>query len=821
MRDLRFAIRSLAATPIVTGVVVMSLALGIGANTAIFSLVNALVLRALPVREPGGLFLLTTATASSPSQFSYATFTQVRDHVDTVDGALGYTDCCGKSIIGGRGGNEMVDRQFVTGEFFQTLGVSAYRGRLLTPADDTLSPPEGPVAVVSYPYWRDHLGAREGAVGTPLTLDGTLVTLVGVTPREFFGVDVGRSFDVIAPFHLAPRLTSTPFNDDTAWLNILVRGRRGINAGAMTAALRAAQPQIRAAAMPKQLPSPMFLHDAFTAKPAATGVSTLRDHLERPFAALFGVVALVLLIACANVGNLLLARGIARRHELSVCIALGASRWRLARQFLIEGLVLASAGSALGLLFASSATRLLLAELSNARAPIALDSAVDGRVLAFALGAAVTTALLFGAAPALRATAVAPIDALRSHGRTIATERLALSRGVIVLNVALSLLLVVSAGLFVQTFERLARVPLGLDGDRTLIVSVTASTVQASERPKLIDRLAKAVAAVPGVQAAGVSLNPPIVGEIGGADLVAGEPGPPPPPDAPRVSHVDVITPGWFDSYGIPLKAGRDFDDRDGTAGPLEMIVNETFVRRLYPGRNVVGMPLGLAWRVERGDVPIGTHTIVGVAGDTTYHAIRESVQPMIFLPLASLGPLLQKDFYLGARATAGSPAMLERGVASAITAVSQDVAFSFEPLAQEIAESLADNRVIAMLSTFFGVLALMLAGVGLYGVTAYAVLQRRTEIGIRLALGATPRTIVRTTVAQVWMLVGIGVAAGIGVSLWASNLIRSLLFGLEPRDPATLIGAVVVLAVIATLAAWFPAWRASRIDPAKVLRET
>jgi putative ABC transport system permease protein len=821
IQDLRLAIRSLRATPIVTCVAVVSLALGIGANTAIFSLVNALLLRALPVREPGRLFQVSTAAGSNRLQFSYATFAQIRDQVEAFDGAFGYTPCCGKSIVGGGGVHAMADRQFVTGEFFQTLGVHAYRGRLLTPADDTAAPPDGPVAVVSYRYWCDHLEARDAAVGAPLTIDGTLVTIVGVTPPDFFGVDVGRSFDVIAPYHLAPRMTSSPFDDDTVWLNIIVRARRGIDGAAMTTALRGAQPQIRAAATPKKFPNPMFLHDPFTLEPAATGISTLRERFERPLAALFVVVALVLLIACANVGNLLLARGSARRHELSVRVAIGASRWQLARQVMVESLVLASVGSAVGLLLASWATRLLLSELSNPRAPLALDAAVDGRVLAFASGAAVATALLFGAAPALRATAVAPIDALRSHGRSAATERAALSSGVTVLNVALSLLLVVAAGLFVQTFQRLARVPLGFDPDRTLVVSITASTVPASERGTLVDRLARRVAAVPGVQAAGGALNPPIIGEIGGADLVISAPGSLPPPDAPRISHVDLITPHWFAAYGVPIEAGRDFDDRDLRDGPPVMIVNDAFVRRLFPGRSVTGMVLSLAWRIERGDVPYGTRTIVGVAADSVYHTIREPVQPMIFLPLVSRDPLLQKDFYLGVRASAGSPALLERRVASAISAVSPEVAFSFEPLTQALDESLADNRVIAVLSASFGVLALVLAAVGLYGVTAYGVAQRRTEIGIRMALGARPGIIVRTIVANVSKLVGIGVAAGIGISLWTATLVRSLLFGLEPRDPTTLVGAVIVLATAATVAGWLPAWRASRIDPAEVLRES
>jgi putative ABC transport system permease protein len=346
----------------------------------------------------------------------------------------------------------MVDRQFVTGEFFQTLGVHAYRGRLLAPADDTAAPWDGPVAVVSYRYWRDHLASRDEAVGAPLTIDGTAVTIVGVTQPKFFGVEIGRSFDVLVPFHLAPRMTSTPFDDDTVWLNVMVRARRGVDATAMTAALRAAQPRIRAVAMPKRFPSPTFLQDPFTPEPAASGVSALRERFERPLAVLFVVVALVLFIACANIGNLLLARGSARRHELSVRVALGASRWRLARQLLIESLVLACAGSAGGLLIASWATRLLLSQLSNPRTPIVLDAATDGHVLAFAVGAAVMTAVLFGTAPALRAMAAAPIDALRAHGRSGGSGRATLSSSLIVVEVALALLLLVVAGLFVQSF---------------------------------------------------------------------------------------------------------------------------------------------------------------------------------------------------------------------------------------------------------------------------------------------------------------------------------------------------------------------------------
>jgi predicted permease len=396
-----------------------------------------------------------------------------------------------------------------------------------------------------------------------------------------------------------------------------------------------------------------------------------------------------------------------------------------------------------------------------------------------------------------------------------------LTRGVVIVTVALTLVLVVAAGLFVQTFERLARVPLGFNPDGTLVVSVTASTVPDSERPTLVSRLAKAVSVVPGVKAAGGGLNPPIIGEIGGADLVIAAPGSLAAPDASRISHMDVITPGWFASYGISIEAGRDFDDRDLEGPPTVMIVNAAFVRRLFPGQNVIGMPLAVAWRINRGDVPFGLRTIVGVADDSVYRTPREPVQPMIFVPLASRDPLQQKDFYIGVRATSGSPLLLEHQVASAMTSVSADVAFSIEPLTQQTSASLTDNRAIAMLSAFFGVLALVLAAVGLYGVIAYGVAQRRSELGVRIALGAKRGSIVTTMLGHVMTPVGIGVAAGVGLSVWAATLVRSLLYGLEPRDPVTLTGAVAVLATVATIAGWLPAYRASRLDPAKVLRES
>jgi predicted permease len=548
-------------------------------------------------------------------------------------------------------------------------------------------------------------------------------------------------------------------------------------------------------------------------------MSTLRQRFERPLVVIFVLVSLVLVIACANIANLLLARGVARRHELSVRVALGASRWRLVRQLIAESLLLSSVGAAIGLVLASWVTRVLLSQVSSARAPIVLETAVDWRVLAFTVTTMMVTAMLFGTAPALRLTDVVPTEAMRQGRGTIGHRRGAVSHSLVVVQIVLSLLLVVGAGLFVRTFERLVRVSLGFDPDRTLVVTVAAPTVPADDRPMLFHRLAEAVRTVPGVTAVGGALNPPIIGGLAG-DLVVSAPGTAPQPDAERIPQFDSITPGWFAGYGIPIERGRDFDERDRIGAPPVMLVNDAFVRRLFPGRDVIGMPLTMTFRLAIGDFPYGVRTIVGVVADSVFRSLRDPVRPMIYVPLAQRESIPQKDMYLGVRSASGSPALLERSVAAAITAFSRDVAFTFQPLAQQVDESLANDRVMAMLSGFFGGLALLLAALGLYGVTAYGVAQRRAEIGIRMALGAAPANIMRLVLTRVSLLVSVGVAVGALTSIWASNFVSAMLFGLEPRDPATLVGAIAILAATGSIAGWLPADRASRIDPSEVLRD-
>jgi predicted permease len=820
MQDVRLAVRALVATPVVTAVAVLSLALGIGANTAIFTLVNSVILRTLPVSDPQQLAILSgRRNSGARPAFSYATFDQIRRHGQAFDGALAFSNSGGDGILTIAGEAVSVNRLFVSGDFFDTLRLSPVIGRLLTPHDDvTGGGPDGPVAVISYRLWQERFGGSPAVIGTPVTFDRAPITIVGVTPPRFFGIEVGRTFDMILPIK-----ADTALDDSATWLNIMVRMRPGMSLEAATAALRAVQPQIRERSLPPDFQS-TFLREPFTLEHAGTGTSTLRERFERPLVALLVVVALVLAIACANIANVLLARGASRRHELSVRLALGASRWRLARQLLSECGLLAMVGTLLGLVFARAAARLLVIQLNTSVTPVELDLAIDWRVLTFTAAVMVATALVFGVVPAFRATRVSPMEWLREHGRTQCngggTGR-GWAGGLIVAQMALSLLLVVAAGLFVQTFERLAHAPLGFDRDRVLLVTLTAPTVPGAERNVLYHKLVQAAASVPGVVRAGGSLSPPIVGGLVG-DIVVTDPGIAPPADAEVVSQGSHMTPGLLAAFGTPVQRGRDFDDHDIAGSPNVILVNDALVRHLFPERDMLNAPVALTFRSgAHGDVPLGIYTIVGITGDAAYRSVRSPAQPTLYMPLAQrTDPLLFTYFFIAVRPAAGSPALLARPVSTALAAVNHDVTMTFRTLSTVVDESLAQDRLVAMLAGFFGALALLLAGLGLYGVTAYGVAQRRVEIGIRMALGAPPSGVVRLVLARVAWLVGAGVIIGTGISVWVATLIGSLLYGLPPRDPATLGGAIATLTGVAVLAGWVPAYRASRVDPARVLRE-
>lgn len=829
MNDLRLAVRALGRHPWVSAAALLSLAFGIGANAAIFALFSSVVSRPLPVREPQRLALVSTGDRFvSPQQYSYTTFEELERHSRFIDGAFGYTNCCGHAILassgrtGQTGQTTILERQYVSGGFFTTLGITPFRGRLLTPADDRRGAPQ-PVAVISHRMWRDHFGARDEAVGAAIVVDRTPLTIVGVTPPDFFGVEVGRSFDIVIPIRLAATLSRTPLTDDTTWLNVVVRLKPEVSLETATAALRAVQPAIRRAATPERADKDRFLAQPLTLEPFASGASALRRRFTRPLAVIFAVAVLVMLIAAANIGNLLLARGIDRRHEIGIRTALGAPRWKLIRQIVVESSLLSVIGAAGGLLFAFWTAPLIVATLATSDRTIALDVRPDWRVLLFLSVTTTATALLCALAPALKTTNVAPLAFVNEAGRGVSARSGGVADLMIVAQVALSMILLVVGGVFVQTLQRLGAAPLGFNAENVTIARINAAAVPSKERPAMFERLAAAVSMAPGVVSVGASLNPPLVGEISG-DLVVGPPGAVPPPSAPRITRLDVISRGWLDAYGVPVVAGRDFSDTDLPRSPSVMLVNQAFVKALSPDREILGTTLQLTFRGLSGDYAWGTRTVVGVVADTVHRSARDLPSPAIFVPLSQYpGALPQTTGYLGIKtAGAASPSSqaITEAIDDAIRAVDGELAVTYQPLADQVRDTASENRVVAGLSSAFAFLGLTLSALGIYGVTAYAVARQRREYGIRIALGASASAIVRRVLLRVILQVGIGLAAGIILSLSGAALLRTLVYGTDPRDPAILTVSALILFTAAFIAGVLPAWRASRTDPASVLKQ-
>ena len=818
--DLRIALRQLISTPVVSTVAVLSLALGIGANTAIFSLVDSLSLRALPVKEPQRLAILD---AQDNDSWTYPIFEELRRRSQLFDGIFAW-DTQRFDLANG-GITEFVDGAWATAGLFDTLGVGPLIGRTFTEADDVRGGgPDGPVAVISHAFWQRRFGGTREAIGTRLTLEGVPFTVVGVMPPGFFGPDVGRRLDVIAPVGMLTtvRPERSLEQPDYWWLSVMMRLKAGQSIDQATDAIRSLQPQIREATLPTNWPATdlaQYLKAPLTLVPAATGNSSLRQRYERPLLTIMVVVVLVLLIACANIANLLLARATARRHEWSVRLALGASRWRLVRLLLTESLLLSAIGAGLGLLVARWGSQLLVAQLSTQTNTVFLDLSVDWRVLAFTTGTTVMTALLFGVAPAYRAAGVAPMEAIKEQGRSTGAgaNRLSLANALVVVQVGLSVTLVVAAGLFLRTFTKLATLDLGFEPSRVLVVKMSAERTSIDnpvQRMAVYEHARQAVAGLPGVQSAALSLVTPVSGnnwgnrlEVSGGVALT---------DSRRSALRNQVSPGFFDTYGQRLVAGRAFNDADRVGSPPVALVNQAFARRFLNGENPIGHTLR-RFPVQPGEPSL---EIVGVVGDAVYRRLRDPVPPTVYSSTTQSADIPTTEFNLSVRA-AGSPALLTRSIAEAIGGVNKDLALTFRPLSDQISASLTQERIVAILAGFFGALALLLAGLGLYGVTSYAVSRRRTEIGIRMALGAAPAGVVRLVLSRVSMLVGLGVLIGAGISSWASQFVATLLYGLEPRDPATLVGSAAVLAAVGALAGWLPARRAARIDPAEVLRDS
>jgi putative ABC transport system permease protein len=819
--DVRIALRQLIATPVVTTIALLSLALGIGANTAIFSLVNSLSLRALPVKAPHQLAILNHEAWHAADSWTYPIWRNVQQRVDLFESGFAW-DSQRVNLANG-GVAEFVNGLWTTAGMFDTLGVAPLVGRTFTDADDRIGGgADGPVAVISYTFWQRRFGGAVDAIGRRLTLERVPFTIIGVMPSGFFGPDVGRQFDVALPIgmYTTVRPERSLDQSDYWWLSIMVRLKDGVSVEQATDAVRAVQPQIREATLPDWGPSDLndYLKERFTFVPAATGFSPLRTRYQRPLVTIMVVVVLVLLIACANIANLLLARATARRHEWSIRLALGASRWRLVRLLLTESLLLSALGAGFGFLVARWGSQLLVAQLSTQTDTVFLDLTVDWRVLAFTTGTTVITALLFGVAPAFRAAGVAPMEAIKEHGRGAwgETGRVSFANALVVAQVALSVILVVAAALFLRTFTKLATLDLGFKPARVLVVKMSAerAPIHPAQRMAVYERARQAVAELPGVQSAALSLVTPVSGnnwgnrlEVSGGVALT---------DSRRSALRNLVSPGFFDTYSQHLVAGRAFNDGDRDGSPPVAIVNQAFARRFLNGANPIGHTLR-RFPVQPDEPAL---EIVGVVGDAVYRRLRDPVPPTVYSSATQSVDVPTTEFNLSVRA-AGSPALLTRSIADAIAVVNKDLALTFRPLSDQIGASLTQERIVAMLAGFFGALALLLAGLGLYGVTSYAVTRRRTEIGIRLALGAAPAGVVRLVLSRVSILVGLGVAIGAGLSLWASQFVATLLYGLQPRDPMTLVGSAAILAAVGALAGWLPAHRASRIDPAEVLRDS
>jgi putative ABC transport system permease protein len=821
LRDLRHGLRVWARSPGFTAIALASLALGIGANTAIFSIVNSLVLRPLPVRDPDQLVQIqrtaTQRTLSNPI------WEALRAKSDLFARAAAWSATTFNMADGGEA--QTVSGLWVSGEFFETFGVRPRLGRLLTETDDRRGGgADGPVAVLSYGFWQRQFGGAQDVVGRSLRLAGVPFTVVGVAPPEFFGGEVGRTFDVAVPLGSEPLTRPRSLLDERAgwWLTVCARLKAGQTIDGASRAVHEIQPSVRAATMPtdyRPAEQARYLLAPMAVTGMSTGVSGLRIAYEQPLTIVMVVVGVVLLIACVNLANLLLARADGRRHEMSVRLALGASRTRLIRQMCLESLLLSAAGAALGLVFAAWSSELLVnqlstgTKLSTGTPAVRLPLVLDWRVLAFASAAAIVSGLIFGLAPAWRATRAEANDALKAHGRSAADGRRTIGSALVVAQVALSLVLVIGAGLFVRTFTALSDVPFGFDPRPLLIVDLNAakSATPPEARLALFERVRERVTSLPGVSAAELSAMTPLAGQW---DQIIENPEGLSLSEDDRDVYLNAVGPDWFRTYGTALVAGRLLTAQDaGQVANLPIVVNETFAHKYYRDRQVLGAVVRVA-----NDPKASPMSIVGIVQDAVYDSMRDRVPPTIYQPLV---PAPRVSLSLTVRSSTDAPSALAHAIAAAAVSVDPTLSVTARPLSDRVNAQTIRERLLAILSAFFGGLALVLAGLGLYGVVSYAVSRRRTEIGIRMALGASGRGVIQLVVRRVAVVVLIGIAAGGALGLWASRLVQAQLFGLAPDDAATFAGATVVLVIVAAVASWWPAYRASHVDPAKALRES
>lgn len=831
-QDLRYGFRMLMKKPGFTLVAVMSLALGIGANTALFSLVDALLLRSLPVKEPERLVLFGKAesigiTTGFPNHswdlFSYPFYQAIRQRNQVFaevaalqsfpEGLHGLVNTGGAA-----GEQELMVAQMVSGTYFSTLGVNALLGRTLTEADDRVAGGH-PVVVISHKWWEKRFGSDPGVVGKTITIGQTAYSIVGVTPKEFFGTTVGESPDLWVPLAMEEKLPQgrKGRNDQMFQsLFLIARLKDGVkreHAGTEINLLFKQILQEYAGSQPSAERSKDIQSARIELTPAGSGLSELRRQFSLPLRILLAVVGVVLLIACANVANLLLARATGRAPEFAVRMALGASRTRLVRQLLTESVLLAVGGGVLGILLAWWGSRVLVQMVNGGPQPLALDVSPDMRVLAFTLLVSLLSAVIFGAAPALRAARIELNSSLKAgKGAVAANSGSLFGKVLVIVQVALSLVLLVGAGLFVRTLMNLQNVSMGFQPQNVFVFQIDTSATGYKEDAQLANvmrQVEERVKAVPGVRAAAFSM---FLFNQGGWTSRAFIRGSNPAESREHRLSNNVVGTDFFTAMSLPLLQGRGFGPQDTEQSQKVAVISETMAKQFFPGQSPLGQHYGLG-RAERSqDIEV-----IGVVRDAKYQSLDETPMAMAYYPHA------QRFNYLNnfEVSISGAPDTVIPAVRQAIKEVNRNLPIDeVVTMSEHLDRSLTQQRLIAWLSAFFGLTALLLACIGLYGILSYAVARRTNEIGIRLALGAQRGNVVWLVLREALGLVAGGIVVGLLAAVFATKLADSLLFGLKPNDPLNLALAALLLLAVATLAGYLPARRATRVDPMMALRD-
>ena len=845
-KDLRYAARMLANSPGFALIAVFTLALGIGANTAIFSVLNSVLLRSLPVAHPGELAVLTDpdfhggsfgSQKGERSALAYSEFEYLRDHNDVLcdifaaDSQLPDVEVTiGDASLGAGADNETARVKLVSGNYFATLGVQPVAGRTFNSEVDRVRG-GSPIAVLSYAFWKQRFGLSPDVLGRTVKIHHTSFQIVGVTPPGFFGETVGETPDIWVPMMMQDAiypgrdyLSASPLGvlNQHMWLQVMGRLKPGISFAQAKASINVSFKQLLestagATLTPDQRKE--ALDQQINLQPGARGTSTLHSEFGKPLIFLMVLVGLVLLIACANVANLLLARGAARQKEFAMRVAMGAGRGRLVRQLLTESLLLAVLGAAAGILLAYWADVLLLRMVSGAATPAAvqLNLQPDARVLGFTLGVTLLTAILFGLTPSLYVTRLDLAPVLKSATLRMAGEsfsrRLPLGKSLVVVQVAVSLLLLVAAGVFVRSLSRLSQVSLGYQRENLLLfrVNTAAGGYQGAAATRLYQELLDKFAAIPGVRGVTVSHNGVFIGSESG-DPIAVE-GYTPKPDEEMNSRMDHVGPGYFSTMGIPILLGREIEPQDSGNGPRAAVINQTFARQFFPDASPIGKHVRDTYPGNPAEM-----VIVGVVSDAKYNSLREKMRPRIYAPL--FNPMWEMTAAVYEVRTFANPTSVSASLRQAVQATGTSLPpVEIRTMSGLVSDSLQTDWFIEQLSEGFGLLATLLASIGLYGIMAYTVARRTRDIGIRLALGAAPGNVLWQVLRETLLLVLIGIIIGVPLALGGTHLVRSMIFGLGFADPVAILVAAVLLAMVAALAGFLPAWHASRVDPMVALR--